>query len=316
LGRSRGAVVFLLLLAACGSNVEAGVNVKSVATDLVYGIPEEVIPAAPANIGTPPDDPIGIVYQDTAKGEQTPSNSRPPPAPACPVAGADKFPEPALSTVKGRPLEGEYMWRVEGFENTSTLGKLRLPRTSRRQITGVATTSGEDFQYVIAEQDLRFGARTTIKTTYEVRQDDGLYITRIERETEGGSKALFQPTPAVEILPLPATIGADISGTGVDANTLEVLRVTGTVPKRQRIDACGDPVDSFFVDGTQEFISAAGESNRRNWDYGVATALGGQIVLEHVEAPCSSEDADGKCTPAPTLTFDAHLGQIKPDKLD
>lgn len=312
--RPRVALVLLLLLGACGSGVEAGVNVKSVATDLVYGIPEERVPAAPANIGTPPDEPIGVRLDGDSPNPDEQKTPPPPPPPSCPKAPLDEFPDPALSSVKGRPAEGEYKWIVDGTEDTALLGKIQLPRQTRKQIRGVTTTEGDNFQMVIDEEDLRFGSRTKITTVYEVRHDDGIYITRIEREQEGGGSSIFHPTPAVLVLPLPAAIGNEIDSTGVDPTTLEVLRYTGIVPKRIRVDACGEPVDAFLVDGVQEFVSASGEPTRRRYDIGFATALGGLIVFEHVEAPCDTDGEDNKCSPEPTLVFDAHIGQLKPDE--
>jgi hypothetical protein len=314
LARRWVALAAVVLLGGCSTGLEAGVNVKSVATDLVYGIPEQTVPAAPANIGTPPDEPIGVVVRGNDDDDDVDLPPAPP-RPACPPAPLNKFPDPALSTVKGRPAEGDYKWIVKGTEDTATLGKIALPRQSQKTITGVSTTEGQNFQFIVEEEDYRFGARTKISTRYEVRHDDGIFITRIEREQGGGGQSTFTPSPAVEIMPLPAAIGAEINGTGIDPTTLEVLRVTGTVPKRHRIDACGDPIDTFFGDAVQEFISAQGAPTRRNYDFGVATALGGQIVFEHVEAPCESGgDESGKCAPDPTLVFDAHIGQIKPDE--
>lgn len=309
-----GAIAVFLLLAACGSGVEAGVNVKSVATDLVYGVPEEKIAAAPANIGRKPDEPVKVVFGgSTLEDIKRRGGPAQPPAPECPKADIDEFPDPAMSSVQGRPKAGQYMWRVDGTEETALIGRIKLPRSTRREILGVRTTDDPNFEFTTVERDLRFGSRTTIKTTYEVRDDDGIYLIRIERETEGGRRATFDPVPQIEVLPLPVELGAEVNSTGVDPNSLEVLRVTGTVPKRFRIDACGDPVDSFLVDATQEFISSSGESTQRNYDYGVATQFGGMIVFEHVDAPCASQDEKGKCDPEPTLTFDAHLGQIEPD---
>lgn len=312
---SRFGVVGLLVLVACGSGVDAGVNLKSVATDLVYGIPEEEIPAAPANIGTPPDDPVGVVFSGGTPNEddERPEPPPQPPAPECPAAPLDDFPDAATSRVEGRPEPGEYMWRVEGTEETALLGRVQLPRSTRRQITGVVSTQGDDFQFVTVERDLRFGSRTTIETTYEVRVEDGIYITRIERSSESGTTGLFEPIPAVLVFPLPMELGAEFSSTGIDPNSFEVLRHTGAVGERKRVDACGEMVDSFLVDGEQEFISASGETTRRNYDYGVAPHLGGIIVFEHVDAPCTNEDDEGNCDPEPTLTFDAHIGQLDPD---
>lgn len=318
--RSRRALTagFLLaLLAACGSGPERGVNVKTVATDLVYGIPPTSVPAPPANLGGTPENSVGVLFSGSVNEARRPRRTPPPArAPECPEAPLDKFPDPATSSVKGKPLAGQYMWRVTGTQDAGALGRVPLPRSTLRRIENVTTSeaAANMFSFTVVERDLRFGSRTIVHTTYEVRPDDGIFLTKIEREIQGGDTSTFDPTPDVEILPLPVELGVDVNSVGVDPTTFEVMRIQGAVPKRQRVDACGDPVDSFFVNATQQFVSATGETVTRNYDYGVATQLGGMIVYEDVDAPCESQDEAGKCTPEPTMTFTAHLGQLEPDR--
>jgi hypothetical protein len=315
-------LALVVLGAACGSGAaESGVNVKQVATDLTYGIPKPVPPAAPANTNPIPDDPLPVL-----RGVGPVKPSLPPVGPppeVCPKAPPTVFPPAATTEITGdKPKAGEYLWKIEGKQKVSGIGQFGLPPFSRRQISDVKTTE-QGYSFVVAEREQTFGSRYTVKSTYEVRKTGtvsgqepaGLYLTRVERihPTDKNGNTTFDPSPAILLLPTPTTIGAKIDSVGVDPTSLEVLRNTGTVTKRVRVDACGRPVDAFYVEGIQQFAGFDGNTTRRKFDYGIASALGGLPVVEHIESPCV--DAGGACAKdSVDFRMDAHIGQLTPSR--
>lgn len=316
------ALALVMLAAGCGKGAAlSGVNVKTVATDLTYGIPKPVAPASPANTNPIPSNPLPVIKQGGGTiPEQFPAQG-PPPDP-CPTAPPTVFPPEATTEIQGRPLEGEYMWRVQGSQKIQTIGSVRLPPFTKRNVLDVKSSSA-GFTFTVEEKELVFGSAYTVKTTYEVRtaggvsgQDSpGVYLIKIERihRTDENANSTFTPNPAILLLPTPAQIGTDIDSVGIDPSTLEVLRHTGKVMKRVRVDACGKPVDTFYVQATQQFASANGDTTRREFDYGIATANGGLPMVEHVESPCV--DANGVCDKnAVTFKMDAHIGQLTPTR--
>lgn len=314
-----------LLLGACvGENPRSGVNVKSLATDLVYGIPPTPVPAPPADTNPVADEPAGIIVQDTTEPrrfEPEPIeqiDSRNP----CPEVPPDKFPVPATSVPENRPQEGEYEWRVNGTQDLGgIIGEINLPPRTIRQIVDVKGTE-DGWEYTLVQREMNVSSNDIVKTTYEVQPEEGggLFLTRVVRERENGTvKSRFEPSPAVQLLPFPVEPGTAVDSVGVDPVNFSALRVQGTVPERKRINACGDPVDSWLVDAVQEFVDPSGEETRRNYDYGIATQMGALLVFEHVETPCAAPrdpQDSSTCANEPDLAFDTHLGQVEPDPLD
>jgi hypothetical protein len=330
------AISFLVCMvgAACGGGTsESTVNVKTVATDLTYGIPEEKAPASPPNTNPVPFNPLGTV----SKGPITSPIEIPPkvPAGACPKAGLTDFPDSAPTTIGSKPKEGSYTWRINGRQTVPAIGEVVLTPADTRKILDVTDTD-DGYTFVVEEKELVFGSQFTVRTTYELRRSPGqleelvdtvvedvdpagIYLVKIERihANEASSNSTFSPSPAVLIMPIPAELGFEMDTIGVDPLSLEVLHSVGAVTKRQRVDACGKIVETFFAKTIQDFISADGTTTRRQYWYGIATGLGGIPVVEHIESPCIGElgtpPGTGGCQQeAIQLRIDAHIGQLAP----
>ncbi len=324
-GRSMRAVFAALALAllgsACGNSAaESGVNVKQVATDLTYGIPKPPPPAAPANTEPVPENPLPVIKTFGPPKKNLPPLG--PPPQLCPKADPTKAPPAATTEIQSQPKPGEYLWKIDGTQKVQAIGKYKLTAFSKRQVSDVKSTA-QGFSFTVAEREQTFGSRYTIKTTYEARKTGsisgsepaGLYLTKIERihPTDKNGNSTFAPSPAVLMLPTPVTLGSKIDSVGIDPTTLEVLRHTGTVTKRARVDACGEPMDTFYVEAVQQFAAADGNTTRRKFDYGIATVMGGLPIVEHVESPCV--DASGSCEKESVeFLMDAHIGQLTPSK--
>lgn len=311
-----------LVLGACTTDGPgSGVNVKSLATELVYGIPPTPNPAPPANTDPVPQNPKPVQIE----GDLGLDDDGPRPSPTiepveggfdpCPTAPPTEFPEPASASVQGRPAEGEYLWKVDGEQEAPGIGRVPLPNFYSRDIRNVKD-SEEGFRYTVVEKDLTFGSTDTVETTYEVRnavEEDGIYLLKVVRENEDGDRRAFEPTPAVRLINLPVSIGDTVDSVGVDPQSFQALRNQGTVTGRKRVDACGEMVDSFLVDATQESVDPEGNQTQRNYDYGIATQLGGFIIFEHIATPCPNTDEEGKCTNEPRFQGDFFLGEKDPD---
>ena len=77
------------------------------------------------------------------------------------------------------------------------------------------------------------------------------------------------------------------------------------VTRRARIDACGDVVDGWSVEGTRTFSQGTAAGTPQNYDFVVATQLGAMLISEHIKATTAQGSFDG--------TFS--LGQLDPDPL-
>jgi hypothetical protein len=275
-----------------------------------------------------PEQPAGVLALNTSVATPRPLSSATP-VPVCRQAGPTDFPDEAAPTdVQSPPKAGTYRWNVSGAQSGTAVGTVQLPKTTRKIVTDVKVASN-GWTFVQEEHDLVFGSTTTVRTTFVVLtqatadgMSAGIYLTQIQR-IAGNQTSSFNPQPPVLYLPIPVTQGAppgpegirtqdQIDSTGIDPVTQEVLRNQGDVTKRQRVDACGKVIDSWFVDAYQEHVSQ-GTIDRRNYQYSIATQYGGLIVFEHVETPCAQKNDDGTCTPAGNLKFDAGIAQVDPD---
>ena len=133
----------------------------------------------------------------------------------------------------------------------------------------------------------------------------GVFIEQIifrGKDSEGRDvETTFQPVPAVQLIAFPVEDGSGNGGSaaasgqpietssGVDPATGARLTIQGKVKGKRQIDACGDRVDSWFVDALQIYQYPAGngqtETIEANYDYGIAPQYGGMIVYEHIDAP-------------------------------
>lgn len=328
--RRRTFILFLALVAAlsaCVRTPRAGVSVKALAADLVFGIPPLPESVPPPDFTLEPEQPKGVLKAFDRGSRQRPDLTTAPPLEACGEAGPTDFPEKeATPNVTDIPKNGIYKWVNEGVQKVTAVGDYIPPKLTTRiiRVTQVSPTA-DTFFFEAIEKELSYGSSTHVDLVFSVVQsggtEDGIYLIEIDRIVEG-KRTVFNPAPPILILPLPVRIGVgrpetqsvqgyepikntSFTTTGVDPRTQEVLEHTGSVTKRQRVDACGELVDSWFVDGYQKFTSSQGRSFERNYDYGVATQLGGFIVFEHIDSPPTS----------PTLMFEHHLGTLRPEPL-
>lgn len=318
-----GVVVFT----SCGNGGEgarSGVGVRSINTNIGLGI--ELEAAAPANIVVQsprrravPTDPESTI--PPFDFEVPPRANRP-----CPVAGPFDFPDiEAGVEPRGRPAAGDFPWKLDG-EVTTGNGVFPVDTFETRRINRVQdhpSISGA-FTFDVTQENLidERQNRGTLTTRYRVvprpaiEQEQvpndvgkGLYIEGIVfrgEDSEGREvETEFAPTSPLNIMPFPVRDGTAIEARGSDPSTLARLTITGVVKGHKQVDACGDRVDTWFVDAQQEYTytdnsTGQTESLVSNYDYGVATQYGALIIFEHVDAPLDE----------PAVKLEARIGQV------
>ena len=132
------------------------------------------------------------------------------------------------------------------------------------------------------------------KVVFNTTDDEGKHVSRT-----------FDPLPDIELMAFPVEDGTAIDGVGSDPSNGTQLTIHGVVDGHSQVDACGDRVDSWFVDAQQTYLFPDPETRQvealeSNYDYGVATQFGGMLVLEHVEAPSDS----------PVITIESRIGAV------
>lgn len=327
----------IFLLQACAAPFNPKVGLRQHSADLVFGIPPLEDPGGPPQ--TSPDSGFDIKARTPDRSQTAIPRST---LRRCPDAEFLTVEKDATLSVEGHPPIGAYPWKVNGDYYvpgfSEQFGRIRLPISNEKEVLGVTSlpppaenpSGTNDFSFVVREKEIA-GTRTFELTfdviTSRLRRDlNGIFLSKIRifKQTERGleEQRPFNPRPAVKYLPLPVTLGEQagsdtfaaqsisFASTGVDPDSFAVLEHRGFVKSRERWDACGQMIDSIFVESEQTY-SFGEDTYKSKYNYGVATQYGGMIVFEHVQKNCVQYNSETKmCEPEPDKRWDSNIGRI------
>lgn len=341
--RALSALSLLFLMSSCLNPPAPGVGVNSVTADIIFGIPVPEEPVLPPNVNPvfPRSADPGPVPTGPARHKSTPS---------CPDATINEVDEPASVNVPKKPETGISRWKLKGKYRLTADVLVDLPTFTERAVFDVKPLEAAgDFTYSVLLQE--GGAGRVFAYTFDVIQShpapstalnaaneqstqNGIFLRQITRFDEQGNATISELRPALTWLPLPVRPGVNFTTTASDPKTFTSITHRGRPVERRRLDACGQFVDSWFVDAEQTIVvdqtsdptsdqDAGPTTYTLNFDYAVATQMGGVTVFEHFEAPCTydaPDDAQSNANPNlacpdPTLSYDTNLGAIKPEPL-
>ena len=332
----RGTALLLLglVVAGCsGPGTTRGVRVDEINTNVGLGV-EPILNAAPPNI---------VITQrprSREEFEQPPLRTIPPfeivtPRPVnCPLAGDFDFPAQEAGIdpdPKVRPAAGNYPYKLDG-EIVTENGKFVVNEFETRTISKVEDDSvAPDAFHFTVKQTVLFDERRgegTLETTYRVVPTSntgsvpnppapapavsdagrGVYLVSIiyrDKEDDQDVEQRFEPSNPLLLLPFPVEDGGMINASGTDPQTGAQVTITGQIKGKKQVDACGERVDSWFVDAVETLRyndpeSFQTETIEADYNYGVAPQFGGMLVYERVEAP-----QDG-----PIVTIEARVGKV------
>lgn len=235
----------------------------------------------------------------------------------CPPAAREAFPaEVAGLQVLSLPTVGLSRWKQSGTQTLPNIGELAIQGFENRTLTDVELVRGTP------EEPLEVTYRTTqpnfsnpsvvVESGFRVRTDGtaardsttellidrsvaagepdrGVVLESIDTLDRATGDVLSSSTysPPVLYLPLQVFPGEEYQSVGIDPRSGATLQHTATVKERVRVDACGDVVDGWMVEATQVFAGPTG-SSQRQYDYIVATQLGGVLVFERTRQELSA----------------------------
>lgn len=296
-------LALLVLLPSCLRPPDPRVGVKALTADLVFGIPpldEPVGPPLPDDIEEP------VLSQDPDPFDR---RIKPPskfvPKMDCEEADSKQVRYPNANKPSSVPPIGDFRWKNEGFIKSSGIS-IPLATFEQRSIKDlkIQTSSGgqpKDYTWMTEEREV--GTFALVRTYWKVvtsqvvqspvdsnqEADPGLngtYITKVEKIKDGETRS-FEPNPPVLMLPWGAAADAGRRFGGddayVDPTTQETWVLQGTILENRGWDACGEMIDSRFVNGYLRVVTALGSFDY-NFDYGIAQPYGGILIGEQVEA--------------------------------
>lgn len=212
----------------------------------------------------------------------------------CP--SADPLAAPAVeapATIDAPPVAGQYLFRNNGTFEVSgpDAQRGRFPATSLRTVQLLfREDGGRVFEFSVAET---LGDITTTTVYRVVRSPDlgatpsgtsdpGLFIRQVQSRRADGESTTFTPTPPLRLAALPLIRGARVESRGVDPTTATTMSFVSTVSGKARVDACGQPLDSFTLELTEGKVLAPRQDLDFAATYAVGTQFGGLVLRETV----------------------------------
>lgn len=108
----------------------------------------------------------------------------------------------------------------------------------------------------------------------------------------------------------PAVLAGDPNAVTQLGPRYDIL-LEGRVVGRRQIDACGEMVDGWYVDGKITLIRNGGSPLVMDYDYEIAPQMGGMIIYQRWAFPFP-EGTTGFSAPDPAYVIEASIGQAKP----
>ncbi len=333
--RPAGLLVLVALLAgACGSDRQAGVGVERLQADIAFGVEQPGDDLAPGG-----DPGAGAAVRPGLASTRAPVPGRrmqdqdrsfldvlPPVAQRreCPPAAIDAFPaETAPLNAEEPPAEGLWRWRSQGTQRlTGVDQELPIDLFRNRLVRNVEVVNPTTWTFETVEREFSqtgpgdlvirtFRVRTDARSSranalaFEARTgepDRGVSLVREERlDDDGNVVSVFAPIPAILILPLQVFPGEEYSTGGVDPRSGQAMQLQAKVVGRDRVDACGEILEGWLVEGTLTRTGAPA----RPYRYIVAPHLGGILLMEATEA----------VTAIGSYQIEHTIAQIEPDPL-
>ena len=239
----------------------------------------------------------------------------------CPPAALTAFPEETapLNVPKDRyPVEGEYRWKRTGTYETPNALDPSKPVVNNadgfeKRILQKLSKEGADptaanrmrYSYEVVQPEVTTGLLAT--TRYRVdslaqsaefqntlgperasggEPERGLVIKSVNRTDKNGDRVpgaqAFTPATGLLIGPLPVRTGEMFTSIAIDPVTNQTMRYEAQVVKRDRVDACGEILDGWRVEGT---VTSSGDTDV---EYKYSTILAPQLgmipIYEKIEA--------------------------------
>jgi hypothetical protein len=258
----------------------------------------------------------------------------------CPAAALTAFPAKTADTqVDGVPAEGLYKFK-RTLEVKSPAGEVtRSEGYEQRAVRRVTPnpTKAYEFTYQVVQPNYvsnnftitQFRVNSNPAVVRSVNQppqtvgvvpvpgveqvitpptdEPGIFVDSITTQSApDDAGTTFTPVPPVKYLPLDEGIvrgGQTFDSVGISTSSLGVLRHTGTVLRKTRVDACGEVVEGWLVESDQ---TSSDSSASRKYFYNVATQYGALFIAENSIQTLS----DGT-----TITIDLSLAKLTPDPL-
>jgi hypothetical protein len=277
------------LLSGCGPESNLRLNLRTVAIT----VPRAIAPAVEL---VPPSASPAVALPRVARVvDQLPADAAPIATAdePCPTAPALAVPQLAASlTVDDAPAAQAFVQRADGeFATTDATGS--LDGEVQVTITRLSDTTASTGQTVKSwrVQQLDPGTDTRVVEVYQLVQPSnapnaiasGVYLMGLAWSDPVRGELAFEPAGnGLFVLPSPVQVAqndAQYAGIATDPDTLTTMQLTRNVRGRERIDVCGELVDTWTVEMSGLLTTPSAQWNL-TWKKHFATAYGAVDVDE------------------------------------
>jgi hypothetical protein len=258
----------------------------------------------------------------------------------CPTAALTAFPaKTADVVVQGTPAEGIYKFK-RTLEVKSPAGEVtRSTGYEQRVVRRVVQNPSKTYEFSYEVVQPNYVSNNFTITKYRVNSNPavvqsvnqppqtigvvpvpgveqivtppadapGIFVDSITTQSADDQPiSTFTPVPPIKYLPLDEGIvrgGQTFDSVGISTSSLGVLRHTGSVVRKTRVDACGEVVEGWLV---QSEDTSSDSNATRTYFYNVATQYGALFIAENSIQTLS----DGT-----TITVDLSLAKLQPEPL-
>lgn len=259
---------------------------------LMVAGPPAVLQPGPGGIGVVPAGPPAAAVPAPSVPSTTPARQERPPQPvtaapdACPRQDPLAVPRnEATNLVDGPVPEGSFPYRISGsftvngkktpYEAVLVQQVQRLPQDAagRRRFATSFTLLGLRYTVTYAITVPVEGPAQTVPGE--------IALASVVQDSSDGSGASFRPAEPLRLLQLRAERGVSWTEASNDPLSATSATVAGQIVDKNRVNACGQPVEAWKASVTQRTISA-GQDITATRTLSFATGLGGLLVAEQV----------------------------------
>ena len=317
-------VLLALVTSACGGGGDdpTEVGIRRVALALAFSEEDLVEPVEPNVIvqlvPAPPDAALSPQLYENPAPEIFDNPF------ACPAAPPGAAPAvPVTFSVKSPPTPGSYL-----RHNTGTISieggpfpiTFPYPFISTDEISAAEEITTESLPGLPTTTVVEYEVKKVLGGGFETTDRYRIGATAIElvkRTTvTPGETTEFVPTPPVDVYVF-GTEGSTWNDAGVDQENGTAMAFQGTIEKREVVDVCGTPVDTYRVSAQETIVNlATGQTSGTSSDdpniYNVATQLGGLIVRADIHSTDTTRDPETGAPLVLVLEYESTLDDVEP----
>lgn len=311
--RPRLALAVIVLVAACGGPQRPlDLGFKEVPSDVVLGAQTSPTPAPPGSAGPLVPLPPPSVVTLPPPPFEVPTQTGAEPSPPAPLPSASSCPanDPlaapkleAPTTISKPPVAAAYLFDNVGSYSVSGADARTgtFPARTLRVVGNIQPADGR-FSYDVAERIGEVTTTTTYAVVTNAAAENGLFVTRMGFQRADGTVAAFTPTPSLKLAALPLVRGAQTDQRAVDPSTQIAMSFTSVVEGKQRVYACGEPLDSWTVHLTQGRLLSPTQNLEFDSTYQLGTQFGGLFVADSVAFKGTDGDSGVQRSNRATIT--------------